>query len=108
MNGDNSESNLVNLTLREHYFIHELLVKIYKNTEYEITAIRAWNGMSRKMGNNVKTSRLYHKLRLEYNKRAGNSVRGKKCYTNGIANRYFNADDNIPDGWYAGQRPLSK
>lgn len=29
LGGSNDKSNLVNLTLREHYFMHELLVKVY-------------------------------------------------------------------------------
>ena len=108
MNGTNDKSNLVNLTVREHYFIHELLVQIYKNTKYELTVRRAWNGMSRKMGKDIKSSRLYQKFRLEYNKHAGDSVRGKISYTNGIINKYFSKNENIPNGWYKGRKPLTE
>lgn len=52
LGGSNDKSNLVNLTLREHYVMHELLVKVYEGTKFEASAIKAWNGMSRK---NVKS-----------------------------------------------------
>ena len=31
--GSNTDDNLVKLTLREHYFAHELLVKVYPESE---------------------------------------------------------------------------
>ena len=67
LGGSNDKSNLVNLTLREHYIIHELLVKIYEGTKYEATAIKAWSCMSSKMPKHIKSSRLYERFRSKYN-----------------------------------------
>ena len=100
--GSDDDSNLVNLTLREHYIIHELLVKVYEGTQYEISAICAWNGMSRKMPKNIKSSRLYEKFRSKYNQIAGLSVKGKICITNGYKNRYICPTEQIPPGWRKG------
>ena len=106
--GPNEKWNLVNLTLREHYFAHELLVQIYKGSKFESAAIRAWNAMSRKMNGKIKTSRLYMHLRLAYNKRAGDSNRGKIVINNGHVNKYIHKTDALPDGWSYGMKPISK
>lgn len=102
LGGSNDKSNLVNLTLREHYFIHELTVKIYIGTKYEATAIRAWNNMCIKISPKVKNSRLYRYFRLKYNQRAGDSVRGKIFITDGITTKAIYPDDGIPSGWRRG------
>jgi len=98
----------VNLTLREHYFAHELLVKIYAGTQFESAAIHAWNAMSRKMDKGIKSSRLYMQLRLAYNKRAGDSNRGKRVINNGIRNKYIGKTDPLPEGWTYGMKPMSE
>lgn len=102
LGGSNDKSNLVNLTLREHYVMHELLVKVYEGTIYEATAIKAWNGMSRKMSNHIKSSRLYEQFRSRYNQVAGQSNGGKICITNGEQNKYIYPNEKIPDGWHKG------
>lgn len=108
LGGSNDTSNLVNLTLREHYVIHELLVKVYNGTQYEQTAIKAWNGMSRKMPNKIKSSRLYAKFRSKYNQIAGQSTRGKICINNGERNRYICPNEEIPIGWHIGMHHTNK
>lgn len=106
--GTNDRSNLVNLTLKEHYFVHELLVKIYTGTQYENSAIKAWNGMSRKMPNHIKSSRLYMFFRSRYNKVASQSTSGKICITNGHCNRYIYPNEPIPNGFYKGMHRSKK
>ena len=101
--GTNDQTNLVNLTLREHYVMHELLVKVYQGTQYEQTAICAWNGMSRKMPKKTKSSRLYAKFRSRYNKIAGNSTRGKIAITNGQKNKYIYPNSQLPKGFHKGK-----
>lgn len=108
LGGSNDKLNLVNLTLREHYVMHELLVKVYEGTEYKASAIKAWNGMSRKMPNHIKSSRLYEKFRSKYNQVAGQSTGGKICITNGLKNRYIYPNEKIPDGWHKGMHHTNK
>lgn len=35
-------------------------------------------------------------------------VQGKHCYNNGIKNKYFNPDDEIPEGYVRGNKPRVK
>lgn len=61
MNGDNSPSNLVRLTAREHFIAHALLYRIYKTSKLA----HAWFSMLR-IGNGQKrnfTSRQYEKAK---------------------------------------------
>jgi hypothetical protein len=58
--GTNDKDNLVNLTTREHYIVHVLLSKIYKETEYQHKMIRAAFLMSRGKVNN---SRMYERIK---------------------------------------------
>ena len=102
LGGSNDKSNIVNLTLREHYVMHELLVKVYQGTQYESSAIKAWSNMSRKMPNKIKSSRLYAKFRSEYCKVAGQSTGGKICITNGQCNKYIYPNQPILEGFYKG------
>jgi len=52
--GSNSKTNLVNLTLREHFICHLLLTKIYKNTEHHHKLVRAAFLMTRGANTNSK------------------------------------------------------
>jgi len=38
----------------------------------------------------------------------GGNNKGKKCYTDGIKNCYFNDDDEIPEGFYLGSYKKGK
>ncbi len=61
--GDNSASNLVNLTAEEHYVAHQLLVKIYPQ-EYGL--IKAAVMMSVNTGGNRPNNKLYSWLRRKH------------------------------------------
>lgn len=63
MGGDNSASNLVNLTAEEHYLAHQLLVKIYPK-EYGL--IKAAVMMSVNAGGNRPNNKLYGWLRRKH------------------------------------------
>lgn len=59
--------NKINLTCREHYIAHLLLLKIYQNTQYEYSMIKAYQMMA-KMSNEssnrkIINSRLYSIIR---------------------------------------------
>lgn len=70
----NDKSNLVNLTLKEHYICHQLLVKIYENEfgkeslQYNkmITALYGMSNYS-KYGK-ILSAKQYEKLRTEFSK----------------------------------------
>lgn len=63
LNGSNEESNLIDLTAREHYICHLLLVKAYKNTNNYYKLLNAFLMMNCK---NNKQSRYYNSKLYEY------------------------------------------
>ena len=62
MNGIDEESNLVNLTAREHYIAHLLLWKIYSNTQYEFSLLYAFIKMSISTNKQKRQIRINSKL----------------------------------------------
>ena len=70
MGGDNSRNNLCNLTLKEHFFAHLLLTKIYPNNIKVHAAI--WNMCNVLTVNKIKryapSSRTYQNIRSDYMK----------------------------------------
>lgn len=82
------KANLVLLTAKEHYFVHELLYKIYPS--YEMSC--AWFRLSTD-GRRKVTMRDYEKSRIEYSKwcsrnrkKENNNSFGKVWWTNGKEN----------------------
>lgn len=108
-------SNLIGVTPREHYVLHELLVKICKNTKYAASMNSAWWFMShvKVNGFDVKiNSRLYETFSKEFVKtksiqhsgwhhtaeakeKISNASRGRK-YSDEIK-AIFSAAQNRPD-----------
>lgn len=68
LNGTDENKNLIELTAREHYICHLLLVKIYKNTKYYYKLLNAFLMMNCKntKQNRYYNSRLYEFLRTEF------------------------------------------
>lgn len=67
---NNNNENIVNLTCREHYIAHLLLVKIFKNTQFEYSMLSAVMKMQCKSKNHNRNfkfnSRLYENIRKEF------------------------------------------
>lgn len=133
--GTNARSNLVNLTLREHFIAHELLVFLYAGTKYQAKMAHAWEMMVQQMKRqNLRvSSRLYEKFRLIANRLLKGQIvvnDGKKnlrCFpdqipegfspgqitntfwiTNGTEEKYLHFDEQIPSGWKKGRKPFSE
>jgi hypothetical protein len=71
MGGLDSEDNLVNLTAREHFLVHWLLVEIYRGTEYHYKLLSAWSKMccySKRQIERSVSSRYFKYAREEYHK----------------------------------------
>lgn len=68
MGGDNNKTNIVQLTAREHYLCHLLLVKIYPNEPKLIHSLFLMSiGKKKKKINHYKiNNRLYERLKIEY------------------------------------------
>ena len=67
LNGSNKSENLIDLTAREHFICHLLLVKIHKNDKYYYKLLNAFMLMSCKSKNQKRyyNSRLYEYLRKD-------------------------------------------
>ncbi len=63
---DDSKSNLVTLTAREHFIAHWLLTKIYKATEHEMTLLAAFTAMNMKNSTQDREFNLNRKNALAY------------------------------------------
>lgn len=66
-NWKNKKSNIVDLTLREHYFVHELLVKIYPCKEM-VFALWQMSMKYKTKGSREyeRAKKLYHSFAIEY------------------------------------------
>lgn len=75
LGGDNSKDNLVKLTAREHYIIHWLLVKIYKDNHKLISALHlmTYSGS--------KNSGRYASYTFKYARELWNDANKKICNT---------------------------
>lgn len=89
MNGTNDISNIVELTAREHYVCHQLLIKIYPKNLGLVNAANMMCSSSQSHNNNRMNNRLYEWLRRRLSKtqserQAGESNinYGKKWYVN--------------------------
>lgn len=78
LNGDNSKSNLVLLTAREHFMAHKLLCEIYLDNDKLIYAL--WGMMNQKsLERDYKIrGREYERLRILFAERTSKDRKGKK------------------------------
>lgn len=112
LGGSNNKTNLINLTAREHYIAHCLLVKIAeqkqdKNMYYKM--LRAWAAMSMLTKSNYKgmhrnymkygsNSIFYENFRIAYLKEISQKQKKRKAYYSIIdgSKKYFYSTDIIP------------
>jgi hypothetical protein len=116
MGGDDSDSNLVRLTGREHWVAHLLLYRIYRNRQ----TIFACHMMSMRCEERgipfIKNSRMYEHIRKQHAKfmsvknkisSAGkaNSQYGTRwiCNIETKENKKISKNDQIPENWIAGR-----
>lgn len=112
MGGDNSKENLVELTPEEHYVIHQLLVKMYPNSDSLIFAL---GGMISNSPTQNRNNKEYGWVKRKYieacRNRNGskNSSYGKSWYYNPITqeNKKFYPGQE-PEGWVKGRKSPRK
>lgn len=73
-------------------------------TPRELSDEEKCNISKRMMGDNNPTRKYPDKHNFKNNK----YVLGKKCYNNGIVNKYFSPDEEIPDGFVKGNKPYKR
>lgn len=109
--GDDSLTNLAELTPEEHYFAHQLLVKIYPGNNSILHAavmMTVGNGLNRGLSKNKLYGWLRRKLSQSAKSRTGtaNGSYGKSWYhdpTTLEAGKFLEQD--IPSGWNRGRVP---
>lgn len=99
MGGDNSSDNLVDLTAREHFVCHKLLVRMTQGESRGKMAF-ALVLMSGKRG-----SKIYSSTRKLLAERVSQLHSGKSPITNGIVDKTLFKDEVMPKGFYQGFSP---
>ena len=112
MGGTNDIYNLVDLTAREHYVIHQLLIKMYpKNLSLVCAANRMTHTSKDHIGERSK-NRLYEWLRIKlslYMKETQSGKGNSQYGTRWIYNielkqsKTIKKDESLPDGWKEGR-----
>jgi cellobiose-specific phosphotransferase system component IIA len=87
LGGPDTKENLVNLTAREHFICHWLLVKIHSG-EARAKMVYALNGMKRTNKEQERyetaiTSRVYQKLKEEFGKTHSAYMKGRQAHNKG-------------------------
>jgi len=88
LGGTDDKDNLVDLTAREHFICHWLLVKIHTG-EARHKMVYALNGMKRNSKDNERyetpiTSRVYQKLKEEFGRIHSEIMKGRTPWNKGI------------------------
>ena len=88
LGGSDDKENLVNLTAREHFICHWLLVKIYSG-ESKAKMIYALNGMKRNGQYTQRyetkiTSRVYENLKKEFSLVHSATMKGRPAHNKGV------------------------
>ena len=102
MGGDNSQSNLVNLSAREHFIAHLLLCKIYPSNG---KLFYAANMMTVNNKNQIRNnSKNYDFIKIKINQLLSERNQGKTFIYNPETNTtaWHKKIDTIPEGWIAG------
>lgn len=109
MNGTDEKSNLVNLTAREHFIAHLLLMKIYPKSYSLIFAV---NMMCIHVTENRSMNRMYGWLKEKFSSGMSRSQSGEsnsqygKIWIHSLElkeNKKILKGDLIPDGWMKGR-----
>jgi hypothetical protein len=101
MGGDNSSDNLVELTAKEHFICHKLLVKM---TEGESRGKMAFALV---LMSGKRSSKIYDSTRKLLAERISQLHSGKSPITNGIVDKTLFKGEAMPEGFYYGFSPAT-
>lgn len=112
LGGDDSKSNLVRLTAREHFLCHLLLTKIYNNKSdpYHYKILKAFSMMFSYSGNNLRyfkiNSKIYQRFKIAQKQSqmgSKNSQYGSRWANNNIINIKLKPNESLPNGFVYGK-----
>ena len=87
MGGSNDKENLVDLTAREHFICHWLLIKMTEGKDrskmlYALNGMKAENRYQQRYHTKI-TARVYEKYRIEHAKNHSETMKGKPAWNKG-------------------------
>lgn len=87
MGGSNDKENLVNLTAREHFICHWLLVKMTDSVDrskmlYALNGMKAENKYQQRYHTKI-TARVYEKYRIEHAENHSKTMKGRPAWNKG-------------------------
>jgi hypothetical protein len=87
LGGSNNKDNLVDLTAREHFICHWLLIKMTEGENrnkmlYALNGMKAENKYQQRYSSAI-TSRVYERYRIEHAKNHSERMKGKKAWNKG-------------------------
>jgi len=87
LGGSNDSENLVDLTAREHFICHWLLIKMTEGEDrskmlYALQGMKAENKYQQRYSSAI-TSRVYEKYRIEHAKNHSDRMKGRKAWNKG-------------------------
>jgi hypothetical protein len=88
LGGTNERENLVELTAREHFICHWLLIKMTEGDErgkmlYALQGMKAENKFQNRYHTKI-TARVYEKYRLEHAENHSKRMKGRKAWNKGV------------------------
>jgi hypothetical protein len=88
MGGSNDKENLVDLTAREHFICHWLLIKMTEGEDrskmlYALNGMKAENKYQQRYHTKI-TARVYEKYRIEHAENHSKRMKGRKAWNKGI------------------------
>jgi len=87
LGGSNDKENLVDLTAREHFICHWLLIKMTEGEDrskmlYALNRMKAENRYQQRYHNNI-TARVYERYRIEHAKNHSERMKGREAWNKG-------------------------
>ena len=88
MGGSNDKENLVELTAREHFICHWLLIKMTEGEDrskmlYALNGMKAENRYQQRYHTKI-TARVYEKYRIEHAENHSKRMKGRKAWNKGV------------------------
>jgi hypothetical protein len=88
MGGSNDKENLVDLTAREHFICHWLLIKMTEGEDrskmlYALNGMKAENRYQQRYHTKI-TARVYEKYRIEHAENHSKRMKGRKAWNKGV------------------------
>jgi hypothetical protein len=88
LGGSNDKENLVDLTAREHFICHWLLIKMTESDDrskmlYALNGMKAENRYQERYHTKI-TARVYEKYRIEHAENHSKKMKGRKAWNKGL------------------------